>query len=128
MDTGTGMPRRVNLAERLATFDETWVPKVVADLNGQQVKVAKFLGEYVWHHHADEDEAFLVVQGRLRMLFRDGEVVLGPGELIVVPRGVEHKPVADELVHCVLFEPATTRNTGDVTTDLTLEPGDLERI
>ena len=118
----------VNLARKLASFDEQWVPKIVAELNGQYVKVAKFQGEYVWHSHADEDELFLVVSGRMRLLLRDGEVSLGPGELYVVPRGVEHKPVADELCECVLFEPKGTRNTGDVENELTIEAEDLRRI
>ena len=121
-------PSKVSLAATFASFDETWVPKVVAELNGQFVKVAKLLGEYVWHHHDDEDEMFLVVSGTLRILFRDGEVALGPGELCVVPRGVEHKPVADELVECVLFEPAATRNTGNVDHGFTIEADDLERV
>ncbi len=121
-------PPKISLAETFASFDETWVPKVAAELNGQFVKVAKLLGEYVWHHHEDEDEMFLVVSGTLRLLFRDGEVALGPGELCVVPRGVEHKPVADELVECVLFEPATTRNTGNVDHGFTIEADDLERV
>ena len=122
------MSKTVNLAAKLSTFEETWVPKVVAELNGQYVKVAKFLGEYVWHQHDDEDEMFLVLQGRLRILLRDGEVTLDEGELYVVPRGVEHKPVADALVHAVLFEPATTRNTGDVDHERTIEADALERI
>ena len=121
-------PPLINLAEKLASFEETWVPKVVAELNGQFVKVAKFLGAYVWHQHESEDEAFLVVSGRLRIEFRDGDVEVGPGELCVVPRGVEHRPVADEPVECVLFEPATTRNTGDVDHGYTIEPDDLERV
>jgi len=121
-------PPNVSLAAKLASFEETWSPKVVAELNGQYVKVAKFEGAYVWHAHAAEDEMFLVVSGRLRIEFRDGDVVLGPGEMCVVPRGVEHRPVADEPVECVLFEPATTRNTGDVDHAYTIEPEDLERI
>lgn len=121
-------PPKISLAEKLGSFHETWVPKVAAELNGQYVKVAKFLGEYVWHQHENEDEMFLVVSGTLRILFRDGEVALGPGEFCVIPRGVEHKPVADELVECVLFEPATTRNTGGVDHDYTIEADDLERV
>ena len=123
------MNRVVDLTEKLASFDETWVPKVVAELNGQMVKVAKLEGAYVWHHHAHEDELFLVLQGRLRIELRDGDVTLGPGQLYVVPRGVEHRPVADEgVVHCMLFEPGSTRNTGNVDEDRTIEVGDLERI
>ena len=101
---------------------------VVAELNGQYVKVAKFQGEYVWHQHADEDELFLVVKGRMNLHLRDRTVELGPGELFVVPRGVEHKPEAVEEVECLLFEPASTRNTGEVEHDYTIEATDLERI
>ena len=122
------MATKVNLAQKLSTFDEHWVPKVVGELNGQYVKLAKFQGEYVWHAHEREDEMFLVLEGTLKILLRDGEVELAPGEFTVVPRGVEHKPVAAEEVHCLLFEPATTRNTGDVENDYTIEAGDLERI
>lgn len=122
------MQRKVNLAEKLASFEETWVPKIVGELNGQYVKVAKFEGEYVWHHHADEDEMFLVLSGRLRIELRDGAVELGPGEFYIVPRGVEHKPVAEELVHAMLFEPAATRNTGNVDHDYTIEASRLEHI
>ena len=119
---------KVNLAEKLASFDETWVPKIVAELNGQYVKVAKFLGEYVWHSHADEDELFWVIEGRVLIHLRDRTIELGPGELFVVPRGVEHKPESPELSHVALFEPATTRNTGGVDHEYTIEAGDLERI
>jgi mannose-6-phosphate isomerase-like protein (cupin superfamily) len=120
---------KVNLADRFATFDETWVPKVVAELNGQYVKVARFEGEYVWHHHEDEDEMFLVVDGRVAVHFRDRVVDLDPGELLVVPRGVEHRPVAvGGVAQVVLFEPITTRNTGGVDHRYTIEPEDLERI
>jgi mannose-6-phosphate isomerase-like protein (cupin superfamily) len=123
------MPEKVNLAQKLATFDETWVPKIVAELNGQMVKVAKFEGAYVWHHHEHEDEMFLVLEGRLRMELRDGPVTLLPGELYVVPRGVEHRPVAEGgVVHCLLFEPAATRNTGNVDEARTIEADALERI
>ena len=121
-------PPRISLAAKLASFDATWSPRVVAELNGQLVKVVKLLGEYVWHRHAAEDELFLVVSGRLRIEFRDGDVELGPGELCVVPRGIEHRPVAEELVECVLFEPASTRSTGDVDHEYTVEPDDVERI
>ncbi len=119
---------KVNLADKLATFEDPWVPKVVGELNGQYVKVAKFEGEYVWHHHADEDELFLVVEGRIRILFRDREVALGPGEFCIVPRGVEHKPVADRKSSVLLFEPAATRNTGNVDHGYTIEAKELERI
>jgi mannose-6-phosphate isomerase-like protein (cupin superfamily) len=115
------MPVAVNLAEKFGLFAEHWQPRVVGELNGQHVKLVKLLGEFVWHHHADEDELFLVVRGRLRMQFRGGEVMVSAGEFIVVPKGVEHRPVADEEVHVVLFEPAATRNTGNVTNERTVE-------
>ena len=105
---------KINIEEKFASFSETYVPKVVGELNGQLVKVAKFLGEYVWHHHKDEDELFWVTKGSIRILLRDREVTLGPGEFFIVPKGVEHKPVADEVAEVVLFEPGTTLNTGNV--------------
>jgi mannose-6-phosphate isomerase-like protein (cupin superfamily) len=111
---------KVNLAEKLALFTDHWNPKVVGDLNGQQVKLVKFQGEFVWHQHDVEDELFLVVQGRFRMEFRDRQVWLETGEFIIVPHGVEHRPVADEEVHVLLFEPATTLNTGDAESNLTV--------
>lgn len=104
----------VNLAEKLGRFDELWSPKVVAELNGMHVKVAKVHGEFVWHAHAAEDELFLVLRGRLRIEFRDGAVTLGPGELVVIPKGVEHRPVAEEEVHLVLVEPVGILHTGGV--------------
>jgi mannose-6-phosphate isomerase-like protein (cupin superfamily) len=103
---------RINLAEKLALFSTHWDPKIVAELNGQHVKLVKFRGEFVWHHHAHEDELFLVVRGAFEMHFRDRVVPLREGELIVVPRGVEHRPVAAEEVSVLLFEPASTVNTG----------------
>jgi mannose-6-phosphate isomerase-like protein (cupin superfamily) len=117
----TQTPLAVNLAEKFGLFAEHWQPTVVGNLNGQHVKLVKLLGEFVWHHHADEDELFLVVRGSLRMQFRAGEVMVEEGEFIVVPKGVEHRPVADEEVHVVLFEPAATRNTGNVTNERTVE-------
>ena len=107
------MRDKVNLESAFTMFDERWSPKIVAALNGQHVRVAKLEGEFCWHKHDDQDELFLVVQGRLRLLLRDREIVLEPGELFVVPSGVEHKPVADGLAHVLLFEPAETLNTGD---------------
>lgn len=104
----------IDLREKFAAVDEHWSPRIVAELNGQHVKLVKFRGEFVWHHHDHEDELFLVHRGRFRMEFRDRTVDLGPGEMIVVPRGVEHRPVADEEVEVVLFEPAGTLNTGNV--------------
>jgi mannose-6-phosphate isomerase-like protein (cupin superfamily) len=112
---------KVNLAQKLSTFDELWSPKVVADLNGQQVKLVKVKGEFVWHHHDDEDELFLILSGRLRMELRDGDIWLEKGEFLVVPRGVDHRPVAEEEVHLLLFEPASTLNTGNVRNERTVE-------
>lgn len=116
---------KVNVAEKLALFEERWSPKVVGELNGQHVKLVKLLGEFVWHHHEDEDELFMVVSGRFRMEFRDRSEWIESGEFIVVPRGVEHRPVAEEEASVMLFEPATTVNTGSAGGALTAE---LERI
>jgi mannose-6-phosphate isomerase-like protein (cupin superfamily) len=120
------MLEKVDVAEKFALFDETWSPKIVAELNDAYVKVVKLEGEFVWHHHDDEDELFWVVSGRLRMELRDGEVVLEPGELLVVPKGVEHRPVAEGETHVVLIEPKTTLNTGNVRDERTVD--ELERI
>jgi mannose-6-phosphate isomerase-like protein (cupin superfamily) len=114
---------KVNIEEKLARFDERWKPKIAGELNGQHVKLVKFLGEFVWHHH---DELFLVVKGRFRMEFRDRSVWIEEGEIMIVPRGVEHRPVAEEEAHVLLFEPASTLNTGNVRDELTVE--ELDRI
>jgi mannose-6-phosphate isomerase-like protein (cupin superfamily) len=106
----------INLAAKLATFDDHWGPRSVARYNGDAVMVVKVLGEFVWHAHADTDDLFLVLAGRLTMRLRDGEVEVGPGELLVVPRGVEHQPFAAEETHLLLIEPAGTPNTGDPAT------------
>ena len=105
---------KVNLPSRFAAFTDHWRPKVVGELNGQEVKVVKFQGEFVWHKHDDADELFLVWRGQMRVEFRDQTVELGPGEFLIVPRGVEHRTVADSEAEVVIFEPAGTRNTGDV--------------
>ena len=105
---------KINLLQKFALIDEYWSPKIVGELNGQQVKLAKLKGEFVWHHHEAEDEAFFVMKGIFRMELRDKMIELTEGEMLVVPRGVEHKPVADEEVWVMLFEPATTLNTGNV--------------
>jgi mannose-6-phosphate isomerase-like protein (cupin superfamily) len=105
-------PATINLAEKFSRFSEHWSPKIVAALNGQHVKLVKFRGEFVWHHHEHEDELFLVVRGSFRMEFRDRIVPIAEGEMIVVPRGVEHRPVAENEVSVLLFEPAATLNTG----------------
>ncbi len=110
------MTDAVSLADKLSTFEEIWSPKIVTRFNGHDVMVVKVKGEFVWHSHPDTDDFFLVIKGRLRIKLRDRDVVLGPGELFVVPRGVEHCPVADEETHLLLIEPAGTPNTGDETT------------
>jgi len=120
------MIERVNLREKLSLFDTHWDPKIVGELNGQHVKLVKFKGEFVWHHHEHEDELFLVVKGRFTMEFRDRNVPLEEGEFLIVPRGVEHRPVADEEVQIMMFEPAGTLNTGNVKSEKTREV--LEKI
>ena len=112
---------KVNLADTLSRFSEHWTPHIVGELNGQHVKLAKLSGEFVWHTHEEEDELFLVVRGHLAIHLRDRVVELDEGEFFIVPQGVEHKPVADEEVHVLLFEPVGTRNTGDVDDDRTVE-------
>ncbi|MFT7351882.1 MAG: mannose-6-phosphate isomerase-like protein (cupin superfamily) [Flavobacterium sp.] len=109
----------VNISEKLALFSEHWNPKVVGDLNGQQVKLAKFKGEFVWHRHDNEDELFLVIKGSFKMEFRDKIVIVNQNEFLIVPRGVEHRPSAEEEVSVLLFEPATTLNTGNSENDFT---------
>jgi mannose-6-phosphate isomerase-like protein (cupin superfamily) len=116
----------INLKEKLSRVKEFWSPKIVGELNDSYVKVVKLQGEFVWHHHDHEDEMFLVVTGKLRMRFRDREEIIRPGEFIIVPKGVEHLPVADEEVHIVLFEPKTTLNTGNIRSERT--HAELERI
>jgi mannose-6-phosphate isomerase-like protein (cupin superfamily) len=117
---------KVNLLEKFNLFSEHWQPKIIAELNGQAVKLAKIKGEFVWHHHENEDELFFVVKGTLTMKLRDRDVVLNDGEMFVVPRGVEHKPVCEEEVLLMLFEPTTTLNTGNLQIDRTLKM--LEKI
>ncbi len=114
------MVTKINLAEKFGRFADQWSPKIVADLNDSHVKLAKVQGEFVWHSHADEDELFLVIQGELTIELRDGQVTLGPGELVVIPKGVEHRPVAREEVQLVLIEPKGIKHTGDVVSDLTV--------
>ena len=106
----------INMAAKLATFDEHWQPRTVATFNGHDIMVVKVKGEFVWHSHADSDDLFLVLHGRIRIELRDGAVELGPGELFVVPRGVEHRPVAIDEAHLMLIEPTGTPNTGDEAT------------
>jgi len=121
---------KVNLAEKLGSFSDHFSPKIVGELNGQHVKLVKFQGEFVWHHHDHEDELFLVVRGSFRMGYREEgqerEATIRQGEFLIVPRGTEHRPVADEEVEILLFEPAGTLNTGNVRGEMTVD--DLERI
>jgi mannose-6-phosphate isomerase-like protein (cupin superfamily) len=120
------MIEKVNIAEKFAKISEYWKPYIAAELNGQHVKLDKLKGEFVFHHHENEDELFLVVKGRFRMEFRDREEWFEEGEFIVVPRGVEHRPVADEECWIMLFEPASTLNTGNVRNERTV--AQLERV
>ena len=117
---------KVNLAQKFARFDEYWSPKLVGELNDFHVKLAKLKGEFVWHHHEHEDELFLVLKGRLQMRFRDQEIWIEEGEFLIVPRGIEHLPVAPEEVHVLLVEPNSTLNTGNVRNARTVDR--LERL
>lgn len=120
------MIKTVNLAEAFRRFDDTWSPKVVGQVNDFHVKLAKLNGEFVWHHHEHEDELFLVTKGTLRIRLREDELTIREGEFVVIPKGVEHLPIADEECHVVLIEPATTLNTGDVQNERTVR--DLEHL
>jgi mannose-6-phosphate isomerase-like protein (cupin superfamily) len=116
----------VNLAEKFAQFSDYYNPRIIGELNGQQIKAAKVKGDFIWHHHENEDELFLVVKGKLTMDFRDKTVDIHPGEFIIVPRGVEHRPRADEETEMLLFEPDSTLNTGNTVNELTRDK--LEKI
>jgi mannose-6-phosphate isomerase-like protein (cupin superfamily) len=118
--------QKVNLAEKFSRFSDCWNPRIVGEINDCQVKVVKLKGEFIWHHHENEDEPFLVTKGRLIMKLRDGDVTIHEGEFLIVPRGVEHCPVAEEEVHIVLIEPKTTLNTGNLRNERTV--AELERI
>jgi len=118
---------KVNLSDKLLLITEHWRPKVVGALNGQEVKLVKFQGTFVWHHHDAEDELFLGIEGRFIVEFRDRSVEIGPGEFLIVPRGVEHRTIAEAEAHVLLFEPAATLNTGNVT-DTTFTAPDGVRI
>lgn len=118
--------QKVNLADKFAKISEYWKPYIAGELNGQLVKLDKLKGEFIWHHHEQEDELFLCLRGRFRIEFRDQTIGLEAGEFLVVPRGVEHRPVADEEAWILLFEPASTVNTGNVENQMTLH--ELERI
>jgi mannose-6-phosphate isomerase-like protein (cupin superfamily) len=118
--------KTINIAQKFSLINEPWSPKILGEINESYVKAVRFQGAFVWHHHDSEDEMFLVVQGRMRMKFRDHEEIVKPGEFIIVPRGVEHLPVAEVETQVLLFEPKTTLNTGNVTNERTLPQ--LERI
>ncbi len=110
---------KINIGSKLNLFQDHWNPRIIGELNGQHVKLAKLKGEFVWHSHEKEDELFYVLKGNLKMEFRDRVEILRPGEMIIVPRGVEHRPVAEEEVHLMLFEPASTVNTGEIENERT---------
>ncbi|MCA1633499.1 MAG: cupin domain-containing protein [Acidobacteria bacterium] len=120
------MLEKVNIAEKLGLFDEHWSPKIAGEVGDSYVKLVKFRGEFVWHQHETEDEMFLVVKGNIKIKLRDGDLSLGEGEFVVIPRGVEHMPVAEEEAHVLLFEAKTVLNTGDVRNERTLT--ELERV
>jgi mannose-6-phosphate isomerase-like protein (cupin superfamily) len=120
------MIEKVRLAEKFAQFHDTWSPKIVGELNDSYIKLVKLQGEFVWHHHEQEDELFLVISGHLVIKLRDGDIHLDPGEFVIIPRGVEHLPVAEREVQVLLLEPKTTINTGTVTNERTVT--DLERL
>lgn len=114
-------PTKIDIAAKLSLFDDTWSPRIVGEVNDVQVKLTKLEGEFAWHRHEAEDELFLVISGRLVLRFRDGEEAVGPGELIIVPRGVEHLPVADSGTSVLLVEPKTTLNTGNLRNERTID-------
>lgn len=116
---------KVNLQNKFDQFQDHWNPRIVGELNGQHVKLAKLKGEFIWHHHEHEDELFLVIKGTLKMEFRDRTEIINEGEFIIVPKGVEHKPVAEEEVEVMLFEPASTLNTGNIENERTKKNLDL---
>lgn len=118
--------KKVNLAEKLSLFNDHFNPRIVGELNGQQVKLVKFQGEFIWHHHDHEDELFYVVNGSFDMHFRDKTITVNVGDFLIVPKGIEHKPVAHHEVEIMLFEPAATLNTGNVVNEMTI--ADLEKI
>ena len=117
---------KINLAEKFSLFTNHWEPKILGELNGQYVKIAKLKGEFVWHQHENEDELFSVIKGSLTIKLRDKDIILEEGEFIIIPKGVEHMPVAEEEVHVLMFEPKGTVNTGDTESDKTID--ELEKI
>lgn len=117
---------KVNINQKLNLFNDHWNPRIIGELNGQEVKAAKLKGEFLFHQHEHEDELFLIIKGTLKMEFRDRTEIINEGEFIIVPKGVEHKPIAEEEVHLLLFEPATTLNTGNIENERTKKH--LEKI
>ena len=111
----------ININKKFDLINGLWKPRVITELNGQQVKISKVKGEFVWHDHKDEDELFIILKGTLKMMFRDRTVIVNEGEMIMVPMGIEHKPVADEEVWMMLFEPQNTKHTGDAISELTVK-------
>ncbi len=122
------MIEAVNLAQKLTLFQEYWSPKIVGELNDNYLKVVKVKGEFVWHKHDDDDELFLVLKGRLVIQLRDQDITLNEGDFVVIPKGVEHRPVAEDEAHILLVEPKTVVNTGDATDERTIAPDDLSKI
>jgi mannose-6-phosphate isomerase-like protein (cupin superfamily) len=118
--------KKVNLKDKLSLFNDYWSPKIIGDLNDSQVKLAKFKGEFVWHKHDNEDELFFIIKGKLLIKLRDQDIYLQEGEFVIIPKGVEHLPIAEEEVHVMLIEPKTTLNTGDTISELTKK--ELNRI
>lgn len=118
--------QKVNLNDKLALFSDHWAPKIIGDLNDSYIKVAKFKGEFVWHKHDNENELFFVIKGNLLIKLRDKDINLKPGEFVIIPKGVEHLPIANEEVHVMVIEPKTTLNTGNAQRDLTVK--NLDRI
>jgi mannose-6-phosphate isomerase-like protein (cupin superfamily) len=119
-DPSGGMVEKVVLARKFAAIDDHWNPRIIGELNGQHVKIAKIHGAFDWHHHEHEDELFLVHRGTFRMEFRDRAIDLAPGDMLIVPRGVEHRPVAEKEAEILMFEPAGTLNTGNVVSERTI--------
>ena len=119
-------PEKVNIASKLQQFSDYFNPRIVGELNGQHVKIVKLKGDFIWHHHDEEDEMFLIIEGSLTMELRDKIITLDKGEFIIIPKGTEHRPVAKEEVHLMLFEPASTLNTGNTRSELTRDA--LEKI
>lgn len=112
---------KINLKEKFALFDEHWTPKIIGELNGQYIKLAKVKGEFVWHNHDQEDELFMVLKGSLVMELPEEKILLKAGEILIVPKGIDHRPIAEDEVHLLMFEPVSTAHTGDVKTDLTVD-------